>query len=441
MRQRLGNGIGIASVLAIALGCDPPAAGPPDAGASATPSLGASAGAVGPAPSTTAEEPRGDGARGRDLVAKHECQRCHEGADLEGVPRIANERHCTRCHLDVMQNKFAGKPDNERWKKNVAHLTGVPTLTGVGKRLRYEWLVAFLVEPHDQRPRLVPTMPRLGLSRQDARDIATFLVDRAQPAKVEASVALTPPDAVELARGRALYETTGCGDCHDFGGVPALRTELKPADDPAVVRAETRPIVMMAVDLRHARERLQPEALEGWILAPRSLKADTLMPETAMTGDEARSIARYVMYAPLAAKPARAVPASLPLLERRVTFGEVAERVLNVTCRHCHGDPDAALGDGGPGNTGGFGFKAKGINFTSYEHTLGGYLDERGERQSLFAKIPDGTPRLLASLQARHAEEAGRPHAEVRGMPLGLPALGPEEIQLVASWIAQGRPR
>jgi hypothetical protein len=29
----------------------------------------------------------------------------------------------------------------------------------------------------------------------------------------------------------------------------------------------------------------------------------------------------------------------------------------------------------------------------------------------------------------------------VRGMPLGLPAVGPEEIQLVESWIAQGRPQ
>jgi len=29
----------------------------------------------------------------------------------------------------------------------------------------------------------------------------------------------------------------------------------------------------------------------------------------------------------------------LPLLERRVTYDEVAERVLNVTCRHCHGKP------------------------------------------------------------------------------------------------------
>jgi hypothetical protein len=38
-------------------------------------------------------------------------------------------------------------------------------------------------------------------------------------------------------------------------------------------------------------------------------------------------------------------------------------------------------------------------------------------------------------------EERGQRHALVRGMPLGLPALTPEQVQLVESWIAQGRPR
>jgi hypothetical protein len=28
----------------------------------------------------------------------------------------------------------------------------------------------------------------------------------------------------------------------------------------------------------------------------------------------------------------------------------------------------------------------------------------------------------------------------MRGMPLGYPSLTPEEIQLVESWVAQGRP-
>lgn len=58
----------------------------------------------------------------------------------------------------------------------------------------------------------------------------------------------------------------------------------------------------------------------------------------------------------------------------------------------------------------------------------------------LFTPAPSGEAMLLAVLTARQLEEVGRP-ATVRGMPLGLPALSPEQIQLVASWIEQGRPR
>jgi hypothetical protein len=68
-------------------------------------------------------------------------------------------------------------------------------------------------------------------------------------------------------------------------------------------------------------------------------------------------------------------------------------------------------------------------------------LDDRGERRSVFETLDDGTPRLVAALLARAAEEAGQPDPRVRGMPLGLPALPPEDIQLVETWIAQGRPR
>jgi hypothetical protein len=50
-------------------------------------------------------------------------------------------------------------------------------------------------------------------------------------------------------------------------------------------------------------------------------------------------------------------------------------------------------------------------------------------------------PRLVRALLARHDEEAGAVSGAVRGMPLGYPPLSPEDIQLVESWIAQGRPR
>jgi hypothetical protein len=99
------------------------------------------------------------------------------------------------------------------------------------------------------------------------------------------------------------------------------------------------------------------------------------------------------------------------------------------------------LGDGGPGNTGGFGFKPRGLNVSRYEYVQAGYLDDDGERQSVFRKTSKGVPRLVAAMMARHFELAGKPDDEVRGMPLGFPPIPIEDIQLVLTWIAQGRPR
>ena len=120
---------------------------------------------------------------------------------------------------------------------------------------------------------------------------------------------------------------------------------------------------------------------------------------------------------------------------------EVSARVFRRTCWHCHSTPEFAMGDGGPGNTGGFGFKGRGLNVASYTDIAAGSLDDAGERRSIFLPISDGMPRLIAHLLARHAELTGQPVPGVRGMPLGLPPLTLEQINLVDSWIAQGRPR
>ncbi len=165
------------------------------------------------------------------------------------------------------------------------------------------------------------------------------------------------------------------------------------------------------------------------------------MPEVAGVGPrEAAALAAFIADTPLAPGPKPDVPARLPVLERAVTYAEVSTKVFRDTCWHCHAVPDFARGDGGPGNSGGFGFKPRGLELSSYTGISEGSFDDAGERRSIFAKLPDGTPRVVAHLMARHSEVAGSVGA-VRGMPLGLPPLTLEQIQLVESWVAQGRPQ
>ncbi|WP_437688164.1 c-type cytochrome [Sorangium sp. So ce176] len=425
-RPLLAALVALASGAAACTSEDPRGTGP-----AATPPAqdGGAAAAIAAAPAAIAAAPAGDPERGQRLVAEHQCNRCHDGTGHAPAPRDA---HCVQCHQDIAAGRFqAPAAAMKRWNENLVLLRDVPSLAAAGDRLRRDWIRGFLLEPHDVRPRLHATMPRLALGPEQVSDIAAYLTrDRRE----RPSVSL---EGASAARGRALYEAKGCGTCHAFTGVTGV-TAVAPVK---AMEKETRAAVALAPDLRVARDRIEPADLVAWVLDPGAIKPGTPMPQVPMSPAEARDIAAFVMTEPLAPRAPASAPERLPVLSRRVTYEEVDRRVFRVTCRHCHSEPDYALGDGGPGNTGGFGFKARGLNLAAYEGIAAGYVDDQGERRSVFARGPGGVPRLVAALLSRQAEEAGRADPAVRGMPLGLPALGAEEIQLVESWIAQGRPQ
>lgn len=385
----------------------------------------------------------GDAVRGRELVERFECSRCHDGTGVAAAPR---DKHCVTCHRDVDEGRIAAPPDKiAAWREHLAPLKDVPSLASMAGRFRREWVARFLVEPHDVRPSLVPTMPRLAITPADARDIAAYLVPDAPGAEPSATAAEPAPDELEgrLARGAALFDAKGCGTCHAFTGASGISALAAEGGQGGAV--ETRPAVALAPDLRFARDRLRPAAVERWLLDPQREKPGTPMPRVPMTPAEAADLATFVMRAPLAPLPRASgtggVFERLPILARRVSFEEVRERVLAKSCQHCHGEPGGRTGGGGPGVSGGFGFTPRGLRVGTYETLAAGMIGDDGRRRSVFEPLADGTPRLVAALLARHDETAGRPRSDVRGMPLGLPPLSPEDVQLVESWVAQGRPQ
>ncbi len=236
-------------------------------------------------------------------------------------------------------------------------------------------------------------------------------------------------------------EARGCAHVSrvDGHGAAGDFTGPVPLDKAALERG-----MMLAPDLRDVRERFQRGALVAWLIDPAAQKPGTPMPKLNLSRAEAEDVAAFLLEVPLEAPVPTPTPARLPILERRVAFKEVSERVFHRVCWHCHSEADLALGDGGPGNTGGFGFAGRGVNLRDYPSIMAGGLDDQGQRKSLFRKIESGplkdTPKILAHLLARQVEEAGGEVPGVRGMPLGLPSMTPTDIQLVESWIAQGRP-
>jgi hypothetical protein len=190
--------------------------------------------------------------------------------------------------------------------------------------------------------------------------------------------------------------------------------------------------ILLAPDLRHTRARMKRDVAAAWLREPQGF-----MPKIPLTNAERADIvsALYdVKLSPLAYPPLK----RLPILERPVRFAEVQEKIFAKTCIHCHADDSLDLGEGGPGTSGGFGYDGTGLRLSSYTGVASGsYVN--GRRASVFRNV-NGTPLLLAQLLARQQEERGV-FTNVVGMPLGLPALTAEEIQLVETWIAQGRPQ
>jgi mono/diheme cytochrome c family protein len=363
--------------------------------------------------------------RGLARIQELECSRCHHGT---GAPDPPEDKHCFDCHMDIDQGDVA-VPDGvlPQWQARVRPLRAAPSLAASGERYRRGWIERYLLDPRDLRPHLVPTMPRLPITPEDARDIATYLApDDEPPLDLESA---------DPGRGRALLDAKGCGACHLFTGAPPLSAR------PPAPAGDTPLAVALAPDLRSTRERLRADWLIAWLRDPSEVKPGTPMPTPDLDEGEARDVAAYLLTVPLDPPPQRPAAARLPVLERRVAYEEVSARVLKRTCWHCHAEPDSAIGDAGPGSTGGFGFAPRRLNLASYEGVASGLLNAEGERASVFAPRQDGTPLLVAALLARSEEEAGRPMHGVRGMPLGLPPLSPEDIQLVETWVSQGRPQ
>jgi len=388
--------------------------------------------AVVSAPSTPKEAPP-DPVRGKELVATFQCNRCHDGT---GHPAAADNKHCVHCHKKIVHDEFdAPAASIARWKPRVKELADAPSLEATGQRFSRKWVASYLLQPSDLRPHLHQYMPRLALSLADARDIAAYLVPDDEPP----STAAVPPEVAgaDLGKGRQLLETKGCGSCHVFTGVAPIPSSAPPPMDGRELERGHR----LAPDLRFTRERMSAAKTIAWLSDPKSIKHDTPMPKTSLSAAEVKDLAAYLLTADITPPPPPPKVARLPVLARKVTFKEVDEKVFHRTCWHCHSEPDYAIGDGGPGNSGGFGFRPRGLNLSDYNGIAAGFLDDKGERSSVFAKDAEGVPRLVRALLARHDEEGGGETGAVRGMPLGYEPLSAEDIQLVESWIAQGRPR
>ena len=166
---------------------------------------------------------------------------------------------CTACH---QRDGVGGiDPDRDHFFQTTDINLGPqgrlpPSLTGVGDKLRPEWLRQVLVSGRSVRPYMKTRMPRFG--REQVEPLIGVLIaadDAAEPRFPDVQDEKQARDAGhELAGSQGL----NCIACHTFQRMPAA--------------------TMSAVDLTEMAERLQRDWFFSYMLAPQSINPGTVMP-------------------------------------------------------------------------------------------------------------------------------------------------------------------
>ena len=409
-------------------------------------------------------------AEGRRVMKRAQCNRCHEVSASEnrpaadGLPRPPREQSCVDCHTWILGTRGDTRaierqrreyPDWDRSLQNIVHLTRLPHLGTIARRVEPAFLRRYLDGPFDLRPHLEESMVPLRLSASERDAVVAYLVAlsgrrSSTPPSVNEAGSPKPEvvSQVQINKGRLAFLGAGCAMCHVLGG-----ERLVAGFTPSFFKA-LGPQAMLAPNLQFARERLKRETFVAFVQDPQSIDPHVTMPNLGLSREQAESIADFVLNTPIQfAVAPPPVPPAVPLLDREVPYSEVHREVFGLICVHCHMDPASNLGDGGAGNTGGLGFEGKGLVLETYKGLRRGLRRPDGTRLDVLVPRPGQTESFLIEVLLRRHEEARRDGVpafatpdlqrspidpDAPGMPMGLPPLSLSKLSLVKTWIAQG---
>ena len=188
------------------------------------------------------------------------------------MEQIAFQMHnCARCHASSAAERVEG------FRKSTPFaLRGAPRLDEAGRRFSSAWLANWLLDPTQLKqgsvmPKLIPDD-----EPQTAVDLAAYLGSLVEATSPVVPISPQSGDDEEPARhGSDLYEKLGCIACHTF---------TEPGRDDEWQR----------VSLHFTKAKLQPEALERFLLAPQRHHATSFMPDFRLSADEASSLATFI---------------------------------------------------------------------------------------------------------------------------------------------------
>jgi mono/diheme cytochrome c family protein len=202
-----------------------------------------------------------------------------------------------------------------------------PELTGVGTKVKPEWMEAWLNNPHSYDPGT--TMPRYRWSGQQLKLIASFVENKTNSDFV-ANVHLEPATQAQIAHGKKLVSDYGCAACHEIAGIH------KPENfAPELSRVGSKPVVQLVFlsGMKHAL----PDYLAGKIRQPRNFGQNLRMPQYNFTPDQIDDLTTALLSF---TDRSFTLPASLQAAAVRDSdyrpAGEAGKLIQDLNCFSCH---------------------------------------------------------------------------------------------------------
>ncbi len=246
---------------------------------------------------------------------KFGCTGCHEGQGfaVNSAKQAHGEVHlwefpllrgaksqssCTSCHLDVQKfDEYApilaqGQRLFEQVGCTGCHLVKgyedipkvAPSLRKVSAKVDPSWLVRWIENPHEFRPRT--RMPNFLLKPDEAMAVAAYIWSSSKEEGEKwlqehpLPVNFRQGDSNLIARGQKLVETVGCKGCHGFAE-GEFTTPLGENKD-------------LLPNLQDISAKTSAQWMYHWVKNPKSYQADTKMPSLRLTDNEALAITAYL---------------------------------------------------------------------------------------------------------------------------------------------------
>ncbi len=208
------------------------------------------------------------------------CIKCHAGVQhLEGAETIARgeklfeDLGCHGCHLTEAYEDLA--------KENGVSAVG-PSLRRIAAKVDHGWLVRWVENPHEFRPRT--RMPSFMFDEDQAVAIAAYLIsDTRQPSDEWLAAHPLPANVAsgDRAAGKELVGSLGCRACHALA--------------PDEVAGQLGANKDIAPNLSQIAEKTDARWIYNWIRNPRGYSAIARMPSLRLSDDEARNVTAYLV--------------------------------------------------------------------------------------------------------------------------------------------------